>query len=127
MLQYLLWTEIVLKIGSGVLLGLFPATTSKLFGLPASGDTFWQRLLAGLLIGLGLATVLQGSTVLQGAFTPGRGLGLAGSMAVNLSAAAMIAAHLSIGRHAIKRRGTLLLWGVVIVLTGLSLAELAFV
>jgi hypothetical protein len=107
MAQYLLWAEAVLKLGSGLILLLFPVSSPRLFGLPATAGPFWTRLLAAVLCGMGL--------------------GLAGSMAINLTAAAVVAGQLVVGRAAATRRGALTLWALVITLTGISLVELAYI
>jgi hypothetical protein len=121
MLQYLLWIEVALKLGSGLILGVFSVTSPRLFGLPPSASTFWPRLLAGVLVGVGLATILQAT------IAPGRGLGLAGLMAINLVAAALVTGQLVMGRTITTRRGKATLWALVITLTGLSLVELAYI
>jgi hypothetical protein len=120
MLQYLMWFEVALKLGCGLILGLFPVSSPRLFGLPSPSGPFWPRLLAAVLIGIGLAVVLQTS------LTPGRGLGLAGLMAINLVAAAVATGQLVMGSIT-TRRGTATLWALAITLTGLSLVELAYV
>jgi hypothetical protein len=120
MLQYLMWIEVALKLGSGVILGLFPVASPRLFGLPPTAGSFWPRLLAAVLVGIGLATVLQVS------ITPGRGLGLAGLMSINLVAAGVATGQLVMGSIT-TRRGKATLWALVITLTGLSLVELAYV
>jgi hypothetical protein len=127
MLQNLLWLEVALKLTGGLTLALIPVTASRLVGLPISGTAFWPRLLGAVLIGLALATLLQGDTLLKGAFTHGRGLGLAGSIAINLTSAAILTAQLVMTRAAATRRGNGALWALVAVLTGLSLFELAYV
>jgi hypothetical protein len=127
MLQNLLWLEIGLKLAGGLTLALVPVTASRVFGLPISGSAFWPRLLGAVLVGLALATVLQGDTLLKGAFTHGRGLGLAGAIAVNLTSAAMLAAQLVMARAAATKRGNAALWALVLLLTALSLFELAYV
>jgi hypothetical protein len=120
MLQYLMWIEVALKLGSGVILGLFSINSPRLFGLPPSAGAFWPRLLAAVLVGIGLATVLQAT------ITPGRGLGLAGLMAINLVAAAVVTGQLVMGGIT-TRRGKATLWALVATLTGISLVELAYV
>jgi hypothetical protein len=121
MLQYLLWIEVALKLGSGIILILFSVTSPRLFGLPPTGGSFWPRLLAAVLIGVGLATVLQASV------TPGKGLGLAGLMAINLFAAAVVSGQLIVGQTVATKRGKATLWALVLTLTGLSLVELAYI
>ncbi len=120
MLQKLMWIEVALKLGSGVILGLFSVTSPRLFGLPPTTGTFWQRLLAAVLVGIGLATILQAT------ITPGRGIGLAGLMAINLVAAAVATGQLVMGTIT-TRRGKATLWALVLTLTGLSLVELAHI
>jgi hypothetical protein len=120
MLKYLIWTEIALKLGSGLILGIVPAS-SRLFGLPPSTGSFWPRLLAAVLVGAGLAIVLDALV------TPGKGLGLAGCMAINLTAAAVVTGQLVMGRTVTTRRGKATLWLLVAALTVLSLVELAYI
>ena len=116
-----MWIEVGLKLGCGLILGLFPVSTQRLFGLPPSAGAFWPRLLAAILVGTGLATVLQA------VIKPGSGLGLAGSMAINLTAAAVVTGQLMMRRAASTRRGNATLWTLVITLAGLSLVELAYI
>jgi hypothetical protein len=121
MLQYLLWIEVALKLGSGLIFLIFSVTSPRLFGLPPTGGSFWPRLLAAVLVGVGIATVLQAT------ITPGRGLGLAGLMAINLIAAAVVTGQLVMGKTVTTRRGMATLWALVMMLTGISLVELAHV
>jgi hypothetical protein len=121
MQQYLMWIEVALKLGSGLILGLLPVASPRLFGLPPSAGAFWPRLLAAVLVGVGLAILLQAI------IKPGSGLGLGGSMAINLTAAAVVTGQLVMGRAATTRRGNATLWALVVTLTGLSLVELAYI
>lgn len=118
MSEQLLWIEACLKLGSGVALVATPRTLARLFGLPSANQPFWPRLLGALLMGLGVASLLE--VRMQG------GLGLAGSIAVNLAGAAMIGALLFLGRAGRTMRGRLLLWLAVAALVILSLVEIAY-
>jgi hypothetical protein len=118
MSEQLLWIEACLKLGTGLALVATPRTLARLLGLPSADQPFWPRLLGALLIGLGIASLLE--VRMQG------GLGLAGSVAVNLAGAAMIATLLSLGRAGKTMRGRFLLWLAAAALVILGLVEIAY-
>lgn len=118
MSEQLLWIEACLKLGSGLALVVVPRTLARLLGLPSADQPFWPRLLGALLIGLGIASLLE--VRMQG------GLGLAGSVAVNLAGAAMIATLLTLGRAGKTLRGRFLLWLATAALVVLGLVEIAY-
>ena len=103
MQQQLLWIEIVVKLAGGLALLTMPRVQARLLGLPVAEDPFWPRLAGALLTGLALATAVESQ------WTPGKGLGLAGSAAINLMAAAVLGALLILGRAGAVRRGRVLL------------------
>jgi hypothetical protein len=117
MSEQLLWIEACLKLAGGLALTVAPRTLARLLGLPSADQPFWPRLLGALLIGLAAASLLEAR--MQG------GLGLAGSIAVNLAGAAMIGALLILGRAGNTRRGRLLLWLIAGALVVLGLVEIA--
>ncbi|MFM9849951.1 MAG: ABC transporter permease [Hyphomicrobiaceae bacterium] len=116
--EQLLWIEACLKLGTGLALIIAPRTFARLFGLPSADQPFWPRLLGALLIGLAAASLLE--VRMHG------GLGLGGSIAVNLASAAMIGALLILGRAGKTLRGRFLLWVATIALVALSLVEIAY-
>ena len=118
MSEQLLWIEACLKLGTGFALVVVPRTLARLLGLPSADQGFWPRLLGALLIGLGIASLLE--VRMQG------GLGLAGSVAVNLAGSAMIAALLILGRAGKTMRGRFLLWLAAAALVILGLVEIAY-
>jgi hypothetical protein len=117
MSEQLLWIEACLKLAGGLTLTVAPRTLARLLGLPSADQPFWPRLLGALLIGLAAASLLEAR--MQG------GLGLAGSIAVNLAGATMIGALLILGRAGNTRRGRLLLWLIAGALIVLGLVEIA--
>jgi hypothetical protein len=125
MLEYLLWSEVALKVGSGLILGLFPVQSPRLFGLPPTAGPFWTRLMAAILVGIGLASLLQVLS-LHGT-VKASGLGLGGSMALNLTAAAVVTGQLVTRRAATTRRGKATLWALAITLSTISFVELAYI
>ena len=120
-MQQLLWIETLLKLAGGLALCLAPLTVIRLFGLPPAGSGFWPRLLGAVLIALSVASFLEGATLSTG------GLGLAGSLAINLSAVAMISTHLMLGAGPQTRRGRVVLWLLVAALSLLALFEIAHI
>jgi hypothetical protein len=118
MSEQLLWIEACLKLGTGLALVTTPRMLARLLGLPSADQPFWPRLLGALLVGLGIASLLE--VRMQG------GLGLAGSVAVNLAGSAMIAALLILGRAGKTMRGRFLLWLAAAALVILGLVEIAY-
>jgi hypothetical protein len=121
MIQQLLWTEVLLKGGAGLILALIPGSAARMLGMPASGSGFWPRLVGALLIGIAAALLLQGS------FPNVRTIAPAGLIAINLAGAAMLVALLVLKRASQTRRGRILLWVVASSLALLSLVEISFV
>lgn len=115
MQQQLLWIEIVTKLAAGLPLLFVPRTLGRLFGLPFGDDAFWPRLVGGGLVAVAFASVLEAY------YTPGKGLGLMGSVAINLTMAAVLGGLLILGRATGPKRGRLLLWLSAAALTLLAL------
>jgi hypothetical protein len=119
MLDQLLWIESVLKAASGLALVAAPGVIIRLLGLAPSAGGFWPRLLGTTLLGMALATTLQARAI------NASGLGLAGSVAINLTVAVMIIALLILGQAAPTRRGRITLAFASALLVLLSLVEIA--
>lgn len=102
--DFILIGDALLKLAMGVVLVLSAGRIMKTLGLPSGEQRFYSRLLGSLLIGIGLALMIEALP------TGWRGLGAGGAAAVNFVAAAMLAL-LTIGRpggtNAMGRR---LLW-----------------
>jgi hypothetical protein len=109
--------EVLLKLGVGLALVVMPATVSKVLGLPRSEVGFWPRLLGATLIGLAAAIYLEAR------ISGGKGLALAGTIAINLTVALMIAMLLIAGQTGAAGRGRAILWITVAVLIALSVVE----
>jgi len=117
-LQQILWIETLVKLASGVVLCLAPATAIRLMGLAPASSPFWPRLTGALLLGLAAATFIEGAWPSAG------GLGPAGCASVNLAAAATIAFLNGLGTAAPTRRGAVALWLVTGGLVLLALFEI---
>lgn len=119
-INQLLFLEAVLKGAAGIILVLLPGVAIKALGLAQTPTYFWPRMLGAVLLGMSVASVLEGSLRAKA------GLGLSGSIAINLAAIFVLGSHLILARTAPTKRGRLTLWLLVIVLAALSLAEFAF-
>ena len=115
----LLLIDSILNLGMGFGLVVCFTPLAPILGLPLVENTFWTSLLGAVLFGIGLALWVEWRRAPTG---PG-GLGLAGAVAINLCGGVCIGAWLLFGALSIPTRGKLLLWGLVVVLVGLSGAE----
>jgi hypothetical protein len=102
-----------------VALLLAPQLAAAALGLPRPGSAFWPRLLGSVLVGVALASALQGI------LATGRGLALGGSIALNLATSVFLLATVTLGPRPNTRRGRLSLWLLLALLVLLSLVEIA--
>ena len=117
----LLLVDAAINLILGVLLATFPRSVVDLLGVPHSDATFYPSILGAVLIGIGVALVVE---YLRKPTGPA-GLGLHGAIAINLCGALFLAGWLLSGRLDIPPRGQVFLWAVVAVLTAISVLELA--
>ena len=117
--------ELLLLDGVGnVLLGLLlltaPLQVSAWLGVSAPSSAFYASLFGAVLVGIGIALLLErraGDGVT-------RGLGLTGALVINLCFGLALAVWLLFGPLELLLRGSIVLWSLVIVLVGLSGVEL---
>lgn len=120
-MQQLLWIETLLKLSAGLVLVVAPQTVIKVFGLPRSEASFWPRLLGALLIGIAGALFVEGSQ--RGSL----GLGLGGSVVVNLTGALMMGIMIAADAGPPSTRGRVLVGVLIAVLLLLSAIEMALI
>ncbi len=82
-------------------------------GLPETDQYFYPNILGAVLIGIGIA-LLFGY----------RGLGIYGAIAINLCGGLVLAFWLIMGNLSIPSHGRFILWMLVLILIGISIAEL---
>jgi hypothetical protein len=113
--------DAVINLALGALLLTFPRRLVQFLGVPGVSNSFYPSILGGVLIGIGLALVLEYRR------TSGRmtGLGLGGALTINLCAALVLAGWLLSGKLDMPFRGRVVLWALVIILGGVSAAELS--
>lgn len=112
--------DAAINIILGVLLIAFPRPLVDALGVPASQSAFYPSILGAVLLGIGIALVIQ----IARCERPD-GLGLWGAVAINLCGGFLLAAWLVWGGLGIPVRGRVFLWSLVAVLVGVSLFELA--
>lgn len=112
----LLIIEALIRLTAGTLLIAAPLLTLGMLGLDRPATGFWPRFAGALLIGLAAAAFIE--VRLPGA----KGLGLYGSIAIDVVAALVIMGALIMDGGAPTRRGRITLWLMVGLLLMLGLA-----
>lgn len=115
----LLKADAAVNLILGILLMAFPAGLVKALGMPPADPSFYPSILGGVLLGIGLALLIECHWK-SGRFN---GLGLGGAIAINLCGGFVLAAWLLSDDLTLPLRGQILLWFLVLLLIGLSLLE----
>ncbi len=116
----LLLIDGVVNVALGVLLLLVPFGLAEILGVPRSNLDFYPMILGGVILGIGIALLIE-----RYGYTGGiRGLGLGGAIAINLCAATVLLLWLVFGSLALPLRGQIFLWAIVIVVYGIGIAEI---
>ena len=105
----------------GVLLLLFPAGVLELLGLPPADHHFYTTILGAVILGIGIALLIE----LRWAKDGISGLGLAGAIAINLCGGGVLLAWLVLSPFELPLRGHIVLWIVAVVVLGIGIVELA--
>jgi peptidoglycan/LPS O-acetylase OafA/YrhL len=112
----LLFADAVINLLLGVLLVTFPGAVVTALGIPDADEAFYPSVLGGVLFGIGIALLLEWRGDRSG-------LGLAGAMAINVSGGLVLGAWLVLGDLSLPMRGQAVLWGLVLLLLGISAIE----
>jgi len=112
----LLLIDAAIDLALGVLLIVFPTDLVSALGVPATDQTFYASILGAVLFGIGIALLIERSG--------SGGLGLQGAVAINLSGGVVLALWLVLGDLRLPFRGFAFLWGLAVVLIGVSLLEI---
>lgn len=104
----------------GILFMISPNEVVSFFGLPVTYEPFYASVLGAVLIGIGLALVIEcmHKPIVMG------GLGLGGAIAINMCGACVVMLWLVSGHLIIPLRGYLVLWVLVCILLIISAIEL---
>ena len=117
----LLLADAVTNLVLGILLLWFPPWLVSALGVPAPDSDFYPNMLGAVLFGIGLALLVEWQRRPPSSTA---GLGLTGAIAINLSGGTVLAAWLLFGDLGIPTRGVVFLWGLAVLLVGLSSLEL---
>lgn len=88
------------------------------FGLPVVEQSFYPNILGAVLLGIGVALLIEYRR--KGDFV---GLGLGGAIAINMIGGIVLFIWLMTGSLNIPMKGLLILWGLDLILLGISTVE----
>ena len=113
----LLTLDGIVNLILGILLLFFPAGLAAWLGLPETRSYVYAGILGAVLVGIGLALMLER----YGASWGMRGLGLHGAIAINLCGGGAVLLQLMTVPLTLPVRGRVILWavGILVVLIGL--------
>ena len=114
-----LYADGVVNLLLGIGLITFPNWLVGALGIPEVTSTFYPAVLGGVLLGIGIALCVEAAARDRRV----GGLGLVGAIAINLSAAAVVAGWLALGVLELPLRGYVFLWLLVLLLLALSVEE----
>lgn len=117
----LLTIDAIINLLLGVLLIAFSDGLVKLLGVPPAAHAFYPNILGGVLLGIGIALMIE----IRSKTGNGAGLGLGGAVAINLCGGLVLCGWLVFGDLSLPLRGLIFLWLLVVLLIGISTAELA--
>lgn len=104
----------------GALLFSFPFGVAEILGIYRPQVFFYPSILGAVLVGIGIALMIEAFGARRGV----RGLGLGGAIAINLCGGGVLAAWLSLFPRDLPARGQILLWAVAVIVLGVGMTEL---
>ncbi len=117
--QQLLIIDAAINLILGGLLLLYPTGIAAWLGVPQVAHSFYPVILGGVLVGIGLALLIEA----LGSANKIRGLGIAGAIAINFCGAGVLAIYLVVGTLEIPLRGEILLWSIAVLVLALGVIE----
>lgn len=117
----LLLLDSVINLILGVLLLAYSSRLADFLGVPVVESFFYPNILGGVLIGIGLALLIE-SYSKDSKFTSG--LGLPGAICINLCGGIVLLFWLILGNLNLPLKGLIFLWGLDIFLVVISSLEL---
>ena len=116
----LLVIDAIVNLALGVILLLFPAGIVALLGLPPTNTNFYASILGAVLLGIGIALLLECFSET----TNIRGLGLEGAIIINFCGAGVLFLWLLFVPFDIPVRGIIILWTIAIGVIAIGVIEL---
>ena len=117
----LLTVDAIINLLLGLVLVICPGWVLGMLDMHGGAGRFFPSILGAVLVGIGVALLIERPNKT----TRATGLGLGGAVSINLAGGIVLAAWLIAGGLAIPTVSTVLLWGLVAVLVGISAIELA--
>jgi hypothetical protein len=108
-----------INIALGLLLATFPNSVVRILGVPPTETRFYPSILGAVLLGIGLALLIE----FYRKPTQSPGLGFNGAIAINLCGAFVLAGWLLSGALNIPLRGRVFLWTIACALVAISGSE----
>ena len=115
----LLMLDGVVNLVLGIVLMLFPTGVVDLLGLPPTSTNFYPSILGAVLVGIGVALLVERFGADKGI----RGLGLGGAITINVCGSGALLVWLLVDPFDIPARGYIVLWTVatvVLVIAGIE-------
>lgn len=112
----LLLLDAFVNVVLGLLLATLPDSVVRFLGAPTTDTKFYPGILGAVLLGIGLALLIE--FYRKPSQSPG--LGLNGAIAINMCGAFALAGWLLIGALDLPMRGQVFLWAVAIGLVAIS-------
>ena len=110
----------IINLALGVLLLLVPFGIASLLGVPEPASYLYPCVLGGVLLGIGIALILEARGEPRGI----RGLGLVGAIVINFCGAGTLLVWLLMSPHDLPIRGQILLWSIAVVVILVGVVEL---
>ena len=119
-IKKLLVIDGIVNLLLGVLLLLFPFGIAPRLGVPIPDTHFYPTILGAVLLGIGIALLIDVYGQPHGI----RGLGIAGAIAINFCGAGILTLWLIFAPLSLPIRGYIVLWAIAIVVLAIGFVEL---
>jgi len=117
--KILLVVDSIINVFLGIVLLAYSEPIVEFFGLPVTSINFYPNILGAILFGIGIALFIEFKR--KDEFI---GLGLGGAISINMMGGIVLFLWLVFGNLNIPVHGTIILWGLDILLIGISSLEL---
>lgn len=116
----LLFIDGIVNLLLGVLLLLFPLGIATILGVPVPDTDFYPTILGAVLLGIGIALLIDVLGQPHGL----SGLGIAGAIAINFCGAGVLTLWLIFAPLGLPSRGYVVLWAIAVVVFAIGFVEL---
>ena len=114
-------TDAVINLILGILLLAYSPGLVSILGVPPSDNFFYPNILGAVLLGIGIALVIEAFRKRKDKYT---GLGLLGAVIINICGGTVLLIWLLSGGLNLAQKGLLFLWTLDVLLLGISFVEL---